>query len=29
MNEVWIFLIVVGLWVLLQAVVLPGLGVDT
>lgn len=29
MNHIWILLIVVGVWLLLQIVVLPKLGIST
>mgnify|MGYP005842668789 CR=1 FL=1 len=29
MGEIWIFLVIVGVWVALQAVILPRLGVST
>ncbi len=29
MKEIWLFLVVIGVWFLLQAVILPRLGVST
>jgi hypothetical protein len=29
MGEIWIFLVIVGVWVALQAYILPKLGVST
>ncbi len=29
MGEIWIFLVIVGVWVALQAIILPKLGVST